>query len=120
MMHSKLILLILFLISGLQVRSQTCYVTKTGEKYHMANCSYLQYSKIAYDYQKAIQAGYTACSRCKPTKEKLLSEKQVVPTQLKTSPQRLTAVQCKAKTKAGTRCKRMTKNSSGYCYQHDH
>lgn len=28
------------------------------------------------------------------------------------------AVQCKAKTAAGVRCKRYTKDSSGYCWQH--
>lgn len=86
----------------------------------MASCSFLQYSKIAYDLQDALKAGYTACSRCKPTKEKLANDKNIAPAQFKVPVQRLTAVQCKAKTKAGTRCKRMTKNSSGYCYQHDH
>lgn len=42
------------------------YITKTGEKYHVENCSYLRQSKIKTTKKEAIANGYTACSRCKP------------------------------------------------------
>lgn len=44
----------------------TVYVTKTGEKYHRGDCSYLSRSKISISKEKAVAAGYGACSRCKP------------------------------------------------------
>lgn len=43
----------------------TVYITKSGSKYHKANCSYLE-SKIAIEMSDAIAQGYTPCSRCKP------------------------------------------------------
>lgn len=49
-----------------ELKAKTVYVTKTGKKYHLSNCSYLRSSKIAIDKDKAINEGYTACSRCKP------------------------------------------------------
>lgn len=44
---------------------QTVYVTDTGSKYHRSGCSYLK-SKNAITKEKAIQQGYSACSRCNP------------------------------------------------------
>jgi methylphosphotriester-DNA--protein-cysteine methyltransferase len=114
----KYLLLVSFLTLSPSVRSQTCYVAKTGTKYHMPTCSYLKYSSIAYDLTKAMEAGYTACSRCNPTKASLQTAAKtsnVVPVKVVQS---TTAVQCTGKTQAGARCKRMTKNASGYCYQH--
>ena len=45
------------------------YVTKTGEKYHRENCTYLSNSKIEISLEKAINKGYGRCSKCKPPKE---------------------------------------------------
>ena len=42
------------------------YITKTGEKYHLEDCSYLRQSKIKTTKKEAVANGYTACSRCKP------------------------------------------------------
>lgn len=47
-------------------KGTTVYVTKTGAKYHLGSCSYLRQSKISTTKAKAINGGYTACSRCKP------------------------------------------------------
>ncbi|MEO5911052.1 MAG: hypothetical protein ABIP95_09210 [Pelobium sp.] len=47
-------------------KSVSVYVTKTGKKYHLSDCSYLRQSKIEIDQKDAIKQGYTACSRCKP------------------------------------------------------
>ena len=42
------------------------YVTKTGEKYHSGNCSYLRKSKIEKSLSDAVNEGYEPCSRCHP------------------------------------------------------
>lgn len=47
--------------------STTVYVTRTGEKYHTAGCSYLK-SSIAISLEDAVDSGYTRCSRCNPPK----------------------------------------------------
>ena len=41
------------------------YVTDTGSKYHNEYCSYLT-SKNPITKEKAIESGYTPCSRCNP------------------------------------------------------
>lgn len=46
--------------------SYTVYITKTGTKYHTANCGYLKDSKIAIDINDAIARGYEPCKRCRP------------------------------------------------------
>ena len=43
----------------------TVYITRTGECYHRAGCSYLRQSAIPIDRETAIQ-NYRPCSRCKP------------------------------------------------------
>ena len=42
------------------------YITKTGKCYHSDGCSSLSKSKIETTLQKAVDKGYTACSKCKP------------------------------------------------------
>ena len=44
--------------------SSIVYVTRTGEKYHKSNCSYLRQSKIEINLSEAKRLGYTPCSRC--------------------------------------------------------
>lgn len=41
------------------------HITKTGEKYHSAGCSYLK-SDISISLADAVSRGYTPCSRCYP------------------------------------------------------
>lgn len=48
------------------INSYTVYVTRTGSKYHSADCSYLSQSCYEISYSEAIDQGYTACSRCDP------------------------------------------------------
>ena len=103
--------------------AQTVYTTKTGEKYHTANCRYLKHSKKEITLEQAINFGYQACSVCKPGSnpeqiQSLVSESDQNTTSQETVSHKTTATQCTGKTKAGKRCKRMTKNASGRCYQH--
>lgn len=44
----------------------TVYITKTGEKYHRAECRYLSKSKIPIKKSDAIAKGYEPCKVCKP------------------------------------------------------
>jgi len=42
------------------------YVTKSGKKYHTADCSYLNDSATPISLEQAIAEGKTPCSRCHP------------------------------------------------------
>ena len=68
---------------------------------------------------KAKALGYAACKVCRPTKDNLTEPNNITPEKKQnTTAKRTTASQCTGKTKAGKRCKRMTKSANGRCYQH--
>ena len=127
-MKKKLLFLtVIFSLLLSNVFSQTVYVTKTGKKYHNENCRYLNKSSFTMELSDAIAKGYEACSVCKPP----TTVNSQTPTQTKTTKQespnfspptnqgtQSVSVQCSATTKAGTRCKRMTKSPNGKCWQH--
>ena len=46
-------------------QAPTVYVTKTGTKYHVANCGYLRDSSIPIKLSEAVKL-YTLCARCNP------------------------------------------------------
>lgn len=46
--------------------SYVVYVSISGTKYHRKECSYLKSSSMPVDVTDALNAGYTACSRCNP------------------------------------------------------
>lgn len=99
-----------------------CFVTKTGNKYHKGNCSYLKYSKIGLGLARAQSQGYTACSRCLPNSNNLKTEKTQVTNYSYSrtdNSRRATSVQCNGTTQKGRRCRNRTKNSSGYCHHHN-
>jgi len=118
----KVILVILSIIFVSAVSAQDVYTTKTGEKYHKNTCRYLKDSKYKVDLKKVIELGYEACKVCKPPSSvsKLTSNSSSLATRNNktTSSKKYIATQCTGKTKAGQRCKRMTKNANGRCYQH--
>lgn len=47
-----------------QTKDCVVYVTRTGARYHRAECSYLRTSAILMTRSKAIKSGYTPCKRC--------------------------------------------------------
>jgi len=51
------------------------YLTKTGHKYHRANCQYLRKSKIEVTLSEAKKRGMTPCSKCKPPVEEVKTGK---------------------------------------------
>lgn len=119
-MKRSLLLLIAFLtITTSGVFAQTVYITKTGEKYHVGDCRYLKYSKYSIDLKNAIQRGYDACGVCRPpTQVSSSSTIRKTTTASNGQAKRAISVQCSGTTQAGARCKRMTKSSNGYCWQH--
>lgn len=83
-----------------QQKGPIVYVTNEGDKYHTADC---RYSKTAHEVKlsQAKADGKTACGICKPNST--TGEKQA---------------RCSANTADGSRCKRLTSDSSGKCFQH--
>lgn len=118
MKQNFLLLFLLFTVCN--VFSQTVYITKTGEKYHIEACAYLKNSSIEIQLADAIDRGYQACKVCKPNSgAKLKPEaKNSTVKQEISSKQGSASVQCSGTTKKGPRCKRMTTSSNGRCYQH--
>ena len=119
----KVLLFVATMLYTLSISAQTVYVTKTGEKYHKANCRYLKYSQNEITLEKAIALGFEACKVCKPsqiTKTTANSSSNTINTlsASSSSTKRAVATQCTGKTQAGARCKRKTKNANGRCYQH--
>jgi len=118
------ILIILFLASCVNtIDAQTVYTTKTGKKYHTENCRYLKYSKREISLEQAKELGYNPCSVCKPitktsAKKKANTNSNTKSLTINKRTQKSVATQCTGKTKSGARCKRMTKNANGRCYQH--
>jgi hypothetical protein len=111
-----------------QSKGGPVYITKTGSKYHTSTCQYLRYSRFEITYDEAVKRGYQACLVCKPKSSTKPNSVNEVPKEKldnreiqkvdNTEPQ-TESIQCKAKTKKGTRCKRMTSTASGYCWQHE-
>jgi len=104
-------------ISGLfDTEGQTVYRTPTGKKYHTSS-HYPNSSPIALS--DALKLGLGPCSICKPqpgSNSDTRSDIRIAePSNTKTSTR---SVQCRGTTKAGQRCKRVTTDPSGYCYQH--
>lgn len=116
----KILLFIGAMAFACELSAQTVFVTKTGEKYHKDSCHYLKNSKMEIAYKKAIELRYKACSVCKPNAQwsplsiRSTSTKSTTTPTIKTTK----STQCTGKTKAGARCKRMTKSGNGRCYQH--
>jgi hypothetical protein len=106
----KIILLLLFSIS---VKAQDVYKTPSGQKYHLGTCHMVKNVSEKISPSKAIELGLEPCKICKPP-----AFNQLPPSSKKAQGQSET-VQCKGITKAGTRCKHMTRIANGYCFQHD-
>jgi Family of unknown function (DUF5763) len=111
MIFFKLIPVILI---SFQLRAQDVYKTPSGEKYHLATCRMVKNVSEKISPAKAKELGLEPCKICKP--HDIYTSNLISPN--KQSGQGET-VQCKGTTKAGTRCKHMTRIANGYCFQHD-
>jgi hypothetical protein len=127
--NAIVVLLLLIACSAPKSDAQTVYITATGKKYHRESCQYLRKSKYEIGMKEAIDRGLTACSVCSPgglkakkesARDSVKNQKPVEKTQDQTQgAAEVKSRQCIATTKAGARCKRMTTNASGKCYQHE-
>lgn len=123
-MKRHVLLFILLLITVVS-QAQTVYKTRTGEKYHVQSCRYLK-SSFETTVAQAKAEGLTACSVCRPSSGNSTAASSSTyhsngSNQTSSSSSYSSSsgsVQCSGTTKAGARCKRMTTNSNGRCYQH--
>jgi hypothetical protein len=121
-LSSKVILaLLLAVLASLPVLADTTvYVTRTGTKYHTANCRYLRSSSRPVALSEAA-ALYTPCSVCQPprpgaAKSEAENRADTAP-RVEPSPEQREE-RCAATTKKGTQCLRKPKAGSAYCWQH--
>lgn len=119
-------LIILFLIIlAVEPYCQTVYVTKTGKKYHLSNCSSLSSSSKEIELSEAIDKGYTPCKRCNPptntnaNSDNSKNNKLGFSEPTKTNNNSNTTKQCIAFTKKGKQCSRNAEEGSDYCWQHN-
>ncbi len=102
----------ILLIFSLQSAGQVFYKTPSGKKYHTDSCRMVNNFSEAITIEKARQLGLQPCLICRPQNIYNGSTTTTKPSGLATT------VQCKGKTKAGTRCRHMTRIANGFCYQH--
>lgn len=103
---------IAFGLMSFSANAQTFYKTPSGKKYHVADCRMVKNVSAKITAADARELGLQPCKICNP--------QNIYTTALplkKTQGQSAT-VQCKGKTKAGTRCRHRTSIGNGYCYQH--
>ena len=108
---NTVIILVLFLLPVF-LKAQTVYKTPSGAKYHLATCRMVKNVSDQISVAKARELGLQPCKICKP--QDIYSSGS---TSNKAQGQSET-VQCKGITKAGPRCKHMTRIANGYCFQH--
>lgn len=121
-MKKSLTLFILFSFCLIQVLiAQTVYITDTGAKYHSRNCRFIKKSKIAIDLSDA-KKNYEACKVCHPSQIIAVTKTtETMPSHQSNKTNQshnASSSQCTSQTKAGSRCKKMTKSTNGKCSVH--
>lgn len=95
---------------------QIVYKTPSGTKYHLGSCRMVEnVSKKLANAEDIAKYHLTPCKICKPPNLTALSTDLSFTNKAVGESE---SVQCKGKTKKGTRCKHKTKIANGYCYQH--
>ncbi|HLG36350.1 MAG TPA: hypothetical protein VI757_15840 [Bacteroidia bacterium] len=132
-LHLIFLTLFAFLLVNVTAQTVTICDGKYAKKYHAtANCSGLNNCKggvSSVSINEAINIGRTPCLICKPpssptsggssnTIQQNNTPQYQPPPPPPPQEKQQVSVQCAATTKAGNRCKRMTKSSNGYCWQH--
>jgi uncharacterized protein DUF5763 len=102
------------LLLSFSLQAQTVYKTPSGAKYHLATCHMVKNVSEQITINQAKDLGLEPCKICKP-ENIYASGSSHSPNKAKGEG---VTVQCKGTTKAGTRCKHMTRIANGYCFQH--
>ena len=105
--------ILFLLLVPFSLKAQTVYKTPSGFKYHLSTCRMVKNVSEEISIAKARELGLGPCKICNP--ENIYGNN--APSVSKAQGESNT-VQCKGMTKAGTRCKHMTKIGNGYCFQH--
>jgi hypothetical protein len=111
-MKSTISFIVFLLLFSASSKSQTVYKTPSGQKYHLATCRMVKNVSEEITVSKAKELGLQPCKICNP--QNIYNSSNST----KTPQGQNQTVQCKGITKAGTRCKHMTRIANGYCYQH--
>jgi len=104
----------LLLIFSVFVKAQDVYKTPAGTKYHLAICRMVTNVSSKMSIENALKMGLSPCKICKPP---VGSDLATSSTQKETNGTSSSA-QCRRTTKAGSRCKHLTRIGNGYCFQH--
>lgn len=108
----RFLFLAFLILRGFDAPSQSVYKTPSGTKYHLATCRMVENVSEKITLERAAELGLEPCKICKPqSTNALLSNANK-------AQGKGTTQQCLGLTKAGTRCKHMTRIANGYCYQH--
>jgi hypothetical protein len=108
----SLILSLLLIGFSSAIHSQSVYKTPSGKKYHLATCRMITNTSQEMTLPQALESGLDACKICNPPGGN-------AGTAHAAQGQKTTTTQCKGITKAGSRCKHMTRIANGYCAQHN-
>jgi hypothetical protein len=126
----KLLILLTFLTSVINVSAQTVYVNKADSKYHLLTCKYLDPSHDSLGMAFAIKKGLGACPVCNPSAQGASSSgsmgsmdapKSMEKSGMKqkvSSPANTAGQQCAVIEKDGKRCVGETEPGSVYCWNH--
>ncbi|WP_334126630.1 hypothetical protein [Empedobacter brevis] len=117
---SRSILVVIFLFNTFILFGQTVYKTPSGKKYHTSTCRYVKNVSNSLSVNEAKRMGLSACTQCRATlknESKYSTGLGIRANEAKGESHK--SSQCRGKTKAGLRCKRMTKNVNGFCFQHE-
>ena len=114
-MKKAILLMILLLCCNTPaILAQDVYKTPSVKKYHLATCRMVENVSEKISLEKAAETGLGPCKICKPP----VGAMAIPISNKKPKGEDKTTVQCKGTTKAGSRCKHMTRIANGYCFQH--
>jgi hypothetical protein len=128
----KLLVLLTFLTSAINVSAQTVYTNKADSKYHLLSCKYLDPSHDSLDMAFAIKKGFSPCSVCNPSQGASSSGSMGASKSMGTtksmeksgmnqkvnSSSNVSVKQCAVIDKDGKRCPGETEPGSVYCWEH--
>jgi len=100
------------LLVSISLNAQAVYKTPSGKKYHLASCPMEKNVSEQITVSEATDLGLHPCKICLPQNGSGQRNSTT-----KAHGQNITTP-CKGFTKAGHRCKHMTRIGNGYCYQH--
>ena len=111
-LKGTIIFLALLLLGGIS-EAQSVYKTPSGKKYHLSTCRMVKNVSEKITIEQAMKLGLEPCKICNPG-----TFYSAAPANSSKAQGQDQSVQCRGLTKAGTRCKHMTRIANGYCFQH--